>query len=97
MISEHIRQDRQERLQAIAKIGYGKPVAFLQVDKGHKDGAEEHMLSSTGIITVRNLKTRKVITYIIAYPGQVRRFFPEGQAPEYLINLARAHKSLGHI
>lgn len=93
MLSQHIQKDRQARIRVIESIGYGKPVAQMSVDKGHKQGPTTETLSSTGIITVRNQKTRRVVTYIIATPSQVRRFF-DGDAPEYLLTLAWEHKAI---
>ena len=95
MTSRHYTQDRQAREAVIQSIGYGKPVATMEVDKGHRNGPEVHTLSTTGIITIRNKRTRKVITNLIARPGQVRRFF-QGQAPGYLLDLAMEHQRLGY-
>lgn len=94
MQSRHLTNDRKSRMQAIEVIGYGKPVATIEVDKGHRNGPEVHTLSTTGIVTIRNKRTRKVITYLIARPGQVMRFF-NGDAPQDLLDLARAHQRLG--
>lgn len=95
MTSKHLTHDRQGRMALIAKIGYGKPVASIEVDNGHKNGPEQQTLSTTGIITVRNIRTRKVVTYLIARPGQLKRFFTDA-IPEYLVEIAREHQRLGY-
>ena len=52
-------------------------------------------ISTTGIITVRNVRSRKVVTYLIARPGQLKRFFTDA-IPEYLVEIAREHQRLGY-
>lgn len=95
MTSRHLTNDRRGRMDLIAKIGYGKPVASIEVDNGHRNGPEQQTLSTTGIITVRNVRSRKVVTYLIARPGQLKRFFADA-IPEYLVEIAREHQQLGY-
>lgn len=95
MTSKHLENDRQGRMALIAKIGYGKPVASIELDDGHRDGPKQETLSTTGIITVRNVRSRKVVTYLIARPGQLKRFFAD-TVPEYLVEIAREHQRLGY-
>ncbi len=95
MISTHYRQDRQVREHLIVtKIGYGKTVDEFIVDRGHPNGAERHVISNTGIITIYNARTGKLITKLIANPNQIRRYYEaEGRvAPEDILQLAYEHK-----
>lgn len=94
MTSKHWTQDREERAALIAKIGVGKIVKVSVVDKGHPNGPEIHTISDTGIITVYNQRTHKMITQLIARPGQIRRYYGEGEAPKELLRLARYHQEL---
>ena len=51
--------------------GYGKPVLTAFIDRGHKDGVEKFILTDNGIIIVRNLRTDRWITDLIARKGQI--------------------------
>jgi len=95
MTSKHYSTDRQERENLIAKIGQGEIIKRVVVDRGHRNGAEIHEISNTGIITIRNQKTKKLITKLIARPGQIRRYY-EGNAPYYLIKIAKNNQELGY-
>lgn len=42
------------------------------VDRGHPNGPEIHSVTDTGIIVVHNQRTGKMVTKLIARPGQVK-------------------------
>jgi hypothetical protein len=88
-------EERAERENRIRKIGYGNKVAEFIVDKGHVNGPEIHEISDTGIVTVFNQRTHKLITKLIARPGQLKRYF-NGDVPEYLLTIARKNVALGY-
>ena len=88
MTSKHYTNDRAEREKVIEMIGYGTIVAEFVVDRGHKNGAEVHKISTTGIITIYNQRSGRLITKLIARPGQIRRYYPNGNAPKNLIKKA---------
>jgi len=94
MTSQHYLTDRKERENIIQSIGLGNPIATITVDKGHRNGPERHELTSTGIIIIYNAYTNKLVTKLIARPGQVRRFFQDGKTPQDLIALAAKHQAL---
>ena len=95
MTSRHYTNDRQKREEIIKKIGYGKIIKSVVVDKGHKNGPEIHNLSDTGIITIQNQRTKKMITKLIARPGQIKRYYKENEIiPAGLLDLARQHQKL---
>lgn len=88
MTSKHYTNDRQKREKVINMIGQGTPVATFVVDRGHRNGAEIHEITNTGIINIYNQRTHKLITKLIARPGQIRRYYKNGKAPKYLIEKA---------
>ena len=97
MTSAHYYEERTYRENLIREIGYGKPIKTMRVDRGHRDGAEIHQLSDTGIITIFNARTHKLITRLIARPGQIRRYFKKNEeVPQELINLAMIHQRLNY-
>ena len=56
-------------------------------------GAELHTITSTGIIIIRNQKTNKMVTKLIARPNQIKRY---GIEDKKLIEIARKHQTLGY-
>lgn len=85
-ISKHYTADRQERENLIQQIGYGTIVKTVEIDRGHRNGPELHKVSTTGIVTVYNKRTGRLVTKLIARPGQLRRYFEE--VPEELMKKA---------
>lgn len=97
MTSKHYTSDRKNREELIKAIGYGKTIKTAVVDKGHKNGPEIHELSDTGIITIYNQKTKKLITKLIARPGQIARYYARNEIiPAKVMNLARQHQNFGY-
>lgn len=97
MESKHWKEERAERERLINEvIGIGKAVKETIIDKGHKNGAERHVLTNTGIIIVYNAKSGKMVTKLIARVGQIKRYYKDGNAPKELIKIARKHTELGY-
>ena len=97
MISAHYANDRQSREKLIEEIGYGTIVKTVVVDRGHRNGPEIHSISSTGIIIIRNQRTNKLITKLIARPGQIIRYYEsKEQTPNELIEIAYIHLKMGY-
>ena len=91
--SRHYTEDRQTREALINMIGTGEAIATVRVDKGHRNGAELHTITTTGIIIIRNERTHKMITKLIARPGQIRRYFTEiTEDIQKVIDIAREHQ-----
>ena len=91
--SRHYTEDRQAREALISMIGTGETIATVRVDKGHRNGAELHTITTTGIIIIRNERTHKMITKLIARPGQIRRYFTEiTEDIQKVIDIAREHQ-----
>ena len=93
MYSKHYVSDRIEREKLIQKIGVGIALDTIRVDRNHKNGAELHTITSTGIIIIRNERTNKMITKLIARPNQIKRY---GIEDKKVIEIARKHQSLGY-
>ncbi len=94
MTSKHWRQDRKERADLIGQIGMGEMIKEVEIDKGHKNGPEIHAISSTGIITIFNKRTHRMITQLIARPKQLKRYFK--YVPQDLWEIAIEHQKLGY-
>lgn len=97
MTSAHYYKERTSRENLIREIGYGKPIKTVIIDRGHRDGAEIHQLSDTGIISIFNARTHKLITRLIARPGQIKRYYKEDETiPNKLLNLAKQHQTMAY-
>ena len=96
MTSAHYTADRIDRENLIAEIGEGNICASFIVDRGHKNGPEKHCITDNAIIIIYNAITEKMVTKLIARPGQIRRYYPDGDAPEYLVQIAREHTYAGY-
>ena len=93
MTSRHYALERKKREELIQRIGEGTPVKEVRVDRGHRNGAEIHVISTTAIITIYNERTHKIITKLIAKPGQIKRYYNENEViPVDLLILAKEHK-----
>lgn len=95
MESKHWTNERAKRNQIIHEIGEGKTISQFRVDRNHPNGAEIHKISDTGIITIYNERTGKMITKLIARPTQLQRYY-KGHAPVGLLNIAREHQNKGY-
>lgn len=97
MYSKHYVSDRIEREKLIQKIGVGIALDTIRVDRHHKNDAELHTITSTRIIIIRNERTNKVVTKLIARPGQIKRYYDElPKIMEKVIQIARVHQELGY-
>ena len=95
--SNHWKLERKERAKIIAQIGTGHIIKEVEVDRNHPNGPEIHKISDTGIITIFNKRTKKMITQLIARPGQIRRYFNENEIiPTELLDLAREHQKMAY-
>ena len=97
MVSKYYVKDRIEREKLIKEIGIGKEIATFRVDKGRSDEAELHTITSTGIIIIRNEKTHKLVTKLIARPNQIKKYFDKDtEMVKKLILVAEAHQKRGY-
>lgn len=93
--STHYSNDRLTREELISQIGIGKTVTMFKWDRGHRNGPEVHKITTTGIIVIYNYNTKKMITKLIARPGQLERYFGKGKVPEDLMKIAIEHSRWG--
>ena len=97
--TRHCSRDRAARERFIKEtIGYGEPVDTFYWDRGHPDGPENHVITSTALIRIYNIISKKLITTLIARPAQIQRYYDrEGRAaPPELLALALEHQQKGY-
>ena len=99
MTSKHYNSERVRREYLIDfGIGLGHVVNDFVINRGHKDGPEIHSITDTGIILIHNQKSGKMVTKLIARPGQIARYYlAEGRvAPQSIVDIAREHQKKGY-
>lgn len=95
----HFLLDNKERFDLIDNvIGRGHIIDTFHWDKGHRNGAELHYITDTGIIIIRNEKTLKYVTMLIARPQQIRRYYQANNKPipQHIVDIAYRHFKLGY-
>lgn len=96
--SNHYKNKRYRREKFINKYLYGdgNVIDSFVVDKGHKDGLERHDITDTGLIIVYNLKSKKLVTKLIARPKQIKRYYQDAgrKPPKWLLDLCYWHNTL---
>ena len=68
---------RSRRLQVAQRLineEDAKVVKIAIVNKGHKNGAEAHVIYNNGVVKVYNANTHKYITMLIAREAQIERY-----------------------
>lgn len=96
MYSDHVNKDRAERIALVDRIGWGDRLTSIVVNRGRKEGREILILTNNAIIEVRNERTLRLVTVLIARPKQLEQFFPDEPVPEWLLWTARLHQRLGY-
>lgn len=98
MTSKHWREDRVGRNALIQMIGEGEKIDSFRVDRGHRNGAEIHTITTNAIIIITNERTGKMITKLIARQGQVKRYYErEGkEIPKELLEKAKENERKGY-
>jgi hypothetical protein len=95
--SIHFSIERRERAKVLEELKApilsvnGKLCIFI-VDKGHKNGAEIHVITENGVIHIYNKNSKKYVTGLIARPGQLTRY--GAIIPDFVIRRAEAHVAL---
>ena len=100
MLTEHARNMSIERKRKLKEIGVGKTLDRFIWDKGHKNGAEIHTVTTTGLIIVQNERTNNLVTVLIARPQQIKRYYeyynkPINPAVKAVLSIAREHTAEG--
>lgn len=89
--------DREERLSVIkSEIGFGNVIWSEIVDKGHRNGAEIHNITDTGLIIVQNQRTKKVVTVMVARVGQLKRYAIPKSELKSVLRIARHNIDMGY-
>jgi len=104
-ITNHFN-NRRNRVEKINRKtnDFGEPVYSFIVNCGHINGKEIHTITEKGIIIIQNAKSKNIITFLIARPGQITRYWdglnlglPQGDEKfDYIMRYCELHEKLGH-
>jgi hypothetical protein len=83
--------DRQERLEAILKLGQLVKHSSYLVNTNHIEGLQLHTVYKNGVVMIANVKEHKLITYYVAQPYQILRY---GIHDDALLEIANENKRL---
>lgn len=95
----HFSIDRQARAKLLEELKApilsvnGKLCIFV-VDKGHKNGAEIHVITENAVICIYNQRSKKFVTALIARPAQLERYGVI--IPDFVIRRAIIHVSMDY-
>lgn len=92
-VTKHFKE-RVYRLNA-SGMGIGMVASGFLVDKGHENGMEEHYITTTGLIIIRNHNSGQAITILVARPEQVKRYYDElgHLLPSKILKVAERNRS----
>lgn len=88
------RSKRAQIAQRLINEECAKVCKIAIVNKGHKNGAEAHVIYNNGIVKVYNANTHKYITMLIAREAQIERY--NVKVTKTMRNKIRKHISEGY-
>lgn len=81
--TRHLTEDRADRVVFIATtIGFGEVVDEFYIEDNH--GKHYECVTSTGVIIVKGLDKKTVVTMYIARHGQIKRLYGDRPIPRGL-------------
>ena len=92
------QQERHDRFALADALGCGTVYDAFICDTGHENGLENHIITDTGLIYIQNNQSKKLITVLVARPGQIRRYYEKLDLvpPQELVDIAREHQLAGY-
>ena len=81
--TKHLTEDRMDRVVFIATtIGFGETVEEFYIEDNH--GKHYECVTSTGVIIVKGLDRKTVVTMFIGRTGQIKRLYGDREIPKNL-------------
>mgnify|MGYP003445769391 CR=1 FL=1 len=68
------RNTRVNKANQLIRVENATIIASFEINKGHKNGNEVHVIYNNGVIRIYNIRTKKHITDLIAREPQVTRY-----------------------
>ena len=92
--TNHLIDDRMDRVVFIATtIGFGEVVEEFYVNDNH--GQHYECVTSTGVIIVKGLDRKTVVTMYVAHHNQVKRLYKDREIPRGLKVVVKRNEKKG--
>lgn len=96
--TSHYKKDRLDRTRIVySELPRDYAIRGFYVDRNHPHGAEIHWICSNGIILIVNVRTKRLVTKLIARPAQITRYYRTCglYAPKWLLYKCKEHEKRG--
>ena len=93
--SKHYGNDRKRREALIQMVGEGEIYDEFWIYNPKYGEHLKHIITTTGVIILKTMSD-KVVTKYLARPGQIKRYYPYGDYPQDIVNLAIEYKKKGY-
>lgn len=92
--TKHLIEDRADRVVFIATtVGFGDIVEEFYIEDNH--GKHFECVTSTGVIIVKGLDKKTVITMYVAHHNQIKRLYKEKKIPRNLQAVIKRNEKKG--
>lgn len=92
--TKHLIEDRADRVVFIATtVGFGDIVEEFYIEDNH--GKHFECVTSTGVIIVKGLDKKTVITMYVAHHNQIKRLYKERKIPRNLQAVIKRNEKKG--
>lgn len=92
--TKHLTEDRMDRVVFIATtIGFGEIMEEFYIEDNH--GKHYECVTSTGVIIVKGLDKKTVVTMYVARHNQIKRLYEEREIPRNLRAIIKRNEKKG--
>lgn len=92
--TKHLTEERMDRVVFIATtVGFGEILENFFVDDNH--GKHYECITSTGVIIVKGLDKKTVVTMYVARYNQIKRLYKEREIPRGLKVVIKRNEKKG--
>jgi hypothetical protein len=92
--TRHLTEDRMERVVFIATtIGFGDIIEEFYIDDDH--GKHYECVTSTGVIIIKGLDRKTVVTMYVAHHNQIKRLYKDREIPRNLKAVVKRNEKKG--
>ena len=92
--TKHLTEDRMERVVFIATtIGFGETVEEFFIEDNH--GKHYECVTSTGVIIIKDLSKKMVITMFVGRMAQIKRLYGDKEIPRNLKAIIKRNEKRG--
>lgn len=89
--TRHLTEGRMDRVVYIATtIGFGEVMEEFYIEDNH--GKHYECVTSTGVIIVKDLSKKVVVTMFIGRIGQIKRLYGDRKIPQNLIAVVKRNE-----